>query len=45
VTVIWTFGDHGRLHPHLHLLVADGLFLPNRSCSVLIRVPWFAMLY
>ena len=24
VTAIQTFGDYGRWHPHLHLLVADG---------------------
>lgn len=29
VTAVQTFGNYGRWHPHLHLLVADGLFMPN----------------
>lgn len=35
VTAIQTFGDYGRWHPHLHLLVADGLFMPNGSFNVM----------
>lgn len=35
VTAIQTFGDYGRWHPHLHLLVADGLFMPNGSFHVM----------
>jgi len=27
--VIHTFGDYARFHPHLHAIVADGLFRPN----------------
>jgi hypothetical protein len=38
VTAIQTFGDYGRWHPHLHLLVADGLFLPNGSFNVMPNV-------
>lgn len=29
VVVIHTFGDFARFHPHLHAIVADGLFRPN----------------
>ncbi|MBE0575555.1 MAG: transposase [Desulfuromonadales bacterium] len=35
VTAIQIFGDYGRWHPHLHLLVADGLFMPNGSFHVM----------
>lgn len=35
ITAIQTFGDYGRWHPHLHLLVADGLFMPNGSFHVM----------
>ena len=35
VTAIQTFGDYGRWHPHLHLLVADGLFMSNGSFHVM----------
>ena len=28
VMVIQTFGDYARWYPHIHALVADGLFLP-----------------
>jgi hypothetical protein len=38
VTAIQTFGDYGRWHPHLHLLVADGLFMPNGSFYVIPEV-------
>jgi hypothetical protein len=31
VTAIQPYSDYGRWHPHLHLLVADGLFMPNGS--------------
>ena len=29
IMVIHTFGDYARFHPHLHAIVADGLFRPN----------------
>ena len=29
VMVIHTFGDYARFHPHLHAIVADGLFRKN----------------
>ena len=29
ITVIHTFGDYAGFHPHLHAIVADGLFRPN----------------
>ena len=29
ILVIHTFGDYARFHPHLHAIVADGLFRPN----------------
>jgi hypothetical protein len=29
IMVIHTFGDYARFHPHLHVIVADGLFRPN----------------
>jgi hypothetical protein len=29
IAVIHTFGDYARFHPHLHAIVADGLFRPN----------------
>jgi len=29
VLAIQTFGDYLNFHPHLHLLVADGLFTPS----------------
>ncbi|MGK2944322.1 MAG: IS91 family transposase, partial [Desulfuromonadales bacterium] len=38
VTAIKTFGDYGRWHPHLHLLVADGLFMPNGSFHVMPEI-------
>jgi hypothetical protein len=38
VTAIQTFGDYGRWHPHLHLLVADGLFMPNGSFHVMPEI-------
>jgi hypothetical protein len=31
VMVIHTFGDYARFHPHLHAIVADGLFRKNRT--------------
>ncbi|MCK4603144.1 MAG: transposase [Deltaproteobacteria bacterium] len=33
--VIHTFGDYARFHPHLHAIVADGLFRKNGTfmCS------------
>jgi len=27
--VIYTLGDYARIQPHLHAIVADGLFRPN----------------
>lgn len=35
MTAIQPFGDYGRRHPHLHLLVADELFMPNGSFHVM----------
>jgi len=29
IMVILTFGDYARFHPHLHAIVADGLFRRN----------------
>jgi hypothetical protein len=29
IIAIHTFGDYARTHPHLHAVVADGLFRPN----------------
>ena len=29
IMVIHTFSDYARFHPHLHAIVADGLFRPN----------------
>jgi hypothetical protein len=29
IMVIRIFGDYARFHPHLHAVVADGLFGPN----------------
>jgi hypothetical protein len=29
IMVIHTFGDYARFHPHLHAIVADGLFRPG----------------
>jgi hypothetical protein len=29
IMVIHTFGDYARFHPHLHAIVADGLFRPD----------------
>jgi hypothetical protein len=37
VMVIHTFGDYARFHPHLHAIVADGLFRKNGSFYVLPR--------
>lgn len=38
VTAIQTFGDYANWHPHLHLLVADGLFVGNGVFHVLPKV-------
>jgi hypothetical protein len=38
VMVIQTFGDYGRWHPHLHALVADGLFLDSGYFYVMPKV-------
>ena len=35
--VIHTFGDYARFHPHLHAIVADGLFRKSGSFYVLPR--------
>jgi hypothetical protein len=34
---VQTFGDYGKWHPHLHLLVADGLFSESSTFFVM---PW-----
>jgi hypothetical protein len=36
--VIQTFGDYARWHPHLHALVADGLFLDSGYFYVMPKV-------
>jgi hypothetical protein len=33
--VIHTFGDYAIFHPHLHAIVADGLFRKNGTLYVL----------
>ncbi|WP_156915936.1 IS91 family transposase, partial [Desulfatirhabdium butyrativorans] len=38
VMVIQTFGDYARWHPHLHALVADGLFLDSGYFYVMPKV-------
>lgn len=38
VVAIQTFGDYGRWHPHLHALVADGLFLESGYFYVMPNV-------
>jgi len=35
VMVIQTFGDYARWHPHLHAVVADGVFLPSGTFLVM----------
>jgi len=35
IMVIHTFGDYAGFHPHLHAIVADGLFRPNGTCYCL----------
>ena len=35
---IQTFGDYGRWHPHLHVIVADGLFMPGGVFHVMPKV-------
>jgi len=37
VMVIHTFGDYARWHPHIHVLVADGLFRKNGLFYVMPR--------
>jgi len=37
VLAIQTFGDYAKWHPHIHSLVADGLFLPSRTFHVMPR--------
>ena len=36
VVAIQTFGDYARWHPHLHALVADGLFMESGYFFVII---------
>ena len=38
VMAIQTFGDYGRWHPHLHVIVADGLFTESGSFYVMPKV-------
>jgi len=38
VFAIQTFGDYARWHPHLHALVADGLFLESGYFYVMPKV-------
>jgi len=37
VLTIQTFGDYARWHPHIHAIVADGLFRPNGVFHVMPR--------
>ena len=38
VMVIHTFGDYARWHPHIHVLIADGLFRKNGVFYVMSKV-------
>lgn len=38
VMAIRTFGDYSRWHSHLHIIVADGLFLSNGSFHVMPKI-------
>jgi hypothetical protein len=38
VVAIQTFGDYARFHPHLHALVADGLYLESSYFFVMPKV-------
>ena len=38
VMVIHTFGDYARWHPHIHVLIADGLFRKNGVFYVMPRI-------
>ena len=38
VVAIQSFGDYARWHPHLHALVADGLFLESGCFFVMPKV-------
>ncbi len=38
VVAIQTFGDYARWHPHLHALVANGLFLESGNFFVMPKV-------
>ena len=38
MVAIQTFGDYTRWHPHLHVLVADGLFLESNYFFVMLEV-------
>lgn len=38
VMAIQTFGEYGRRHPHLHVIVADGLFTANGIFPVMPKV-------
>ena len=37
IMVIHTSGDYARFHPHLHAIIADGLFRPNGTFYCLPR--------
>lgn len=38
VMVIHTFGDYARWHPHVHVMIADGLFRKNGVFYVMPRI-------
>jgi hypothetical protein len=35
---VQTYGDYARWHPHIHALVADGLFMDNGTFYVMPKV-------
>lgn len=37
---IQTFGDYAKWHPHIHAIVADGLFRRSGVFQVMHRVIW-----
>jgi hypothetical protein len=37
IMVNYTFGDYARFHPHLHAIVASGLFRPNETFQCLLN--------
>jgi hypothetical protein len=39
ILFVQTFGDLVTFHPHIHALVTDGVFYPNRVFRVLPPIP------